>query len=137
MPPKKKSKPSFKVPEDLETAPQAGWVYRSESTPAAEQGSVSKSEKAKAEPVEPPAESASAPAEPQAARTGADREPNTPPTAFRAEPAKSESNGILDLTAKTISSGMATIGNALMLGAAILTAPFRVGLWIVGFRDRD
>jgi Mrp family chromosome partitioning ATPase len=43
----------------------------------------------------------------------------------------------IHLAAKTFSSGMATIGNALMLGAAILTAPFRMGLWIVGFRSRD
>ncbi len=137
MPPKKKSRPSFKVPDDLETAPQAGWVYRSDSTPAAEQGSASKSEQPAVEPAQPPATPAPAPAKPQAAQTAARPEPHTPPTTFRAEPAKSDSNGILDLTAKTLSSGMATIGNALMLGAAILTAPFRVGLWIVGFRGRD
>ena len=134
MPPRKKSKPSFKVPDDLETAPQAGWVYRSDSTPAAEQGPVSKSEKPAVEPSQPPAVPVPAM---QAARTAASLEPHTPPTKFRAEPAKSDSNGILDLTAKTLSAGMATIGNAFMLGVAILTAPFRVGLWIVGFRGRD
>ena len=32
---------------------------------------------------------------------------------------------------------MSTIGNALKLGAAILTAPIRVGLWIIGFRSRE
>jgi hypothetical protein len=135
MPAKKKSKPSFKVPEDLESAPQAGWVYRSEKASAAEPEPATK----------PPAGD---PIIQKVAAPPAAISAPTPSTAFDcdtyAEPSSSKTDssdystpGILDYTSKTFSSGMATIGNALMLGAAIIVAPIRVGLWIVGFRNRD
>jgi hypothetical protein len=137
MPPKKKSKPSFKVPEDLESVPQAGWVYRSESTstegkkpPAAADAAIA-DEPARGEKPE-----AGIPKD-SAAHKSADFEPSVPPASPKVESTNSSSSGILDLTAKTLSSGMATIGNALMLGAAILTAPLRIGLWLVGIRGRD
>ena len=132
MPSKKKSKPSFKVPEDLDSAPQAGWVYRSETTAAqADAPPPLKAQKAERPPPLPKASKAPVSTPPKSS----DKHSDT-----KSDGAKSESSlssGILDLTAKTFSSGMATIGNALMLGAAILTAPIRIGLWVVGFRSRD
>jgi hypothetical protein len=140
MPPKKKSKPSFKVPEELESAPQAGWVYRSEPTPTAEKKSSAAVEAAQADSAEKELAAAARKEEPvktPATRTSGDHEPRVPPTSPRIEPARSSSSSILDLTAKTFSSGMATLGNAFKLGAALLTAPLRMGLWLVGIRGRD
>ena len=124
MPSKKKSRPSFKVPEDLESAPQAGWVYRSEPAAEAEPAPVREPEDREPERRQAPWEESDTWEHDSGKTSSSDEE-------------ESSSDDILDLTAKTFSSGVETIGNALRLGAAILTAPIRMGLWIIGFRSRD
>ncbi|HYK90663.1 MAG TPA: hypothetical protein VE398_17960 [Acidobacteriota bacterium] len=137
MPAKKKSKPSFKVPEDLESAPQAGWVYRSESTQKVDKGSASRGGDSEAEPESHPSVPVPPAIHPRETRSGSNHHSSGTPASSKEESSHSSSTGIFDLTARTFSSGVATIGNALMLGAAILTAPLRIGLWMVGFRGRD
>jgi hypothetical protein len=136
MPPKKKSKPSFKVPEDLESTQQAGWVYRSETSPKGVEESAAAIKQPEVDSGVHKAAASPTDAQPSAIHKARSSEPEAAPASSKTESSWS-TPGILDLTAKTFSSGMATIGNALMLGAAILTAPFRMGLWIVGFRSRD
>jgi hypothetical protein len=137
MPSKKKSKPSFKVPEDLESAQPAGWVYRSEVAPADKEGSAAAVEEPTGDSGAHQAAAASTVQEPPAGHAASSGDSYSAPASSKTESSRSATPGILDLTARTFSSGMATIGNALMLGAAILTAPFRMGLWIVGLRSRD
>jgi hypothetical protein len=134
MPSKKKSKPSFKVPEDLDSAPQAGWVYRSETTPTQAGTPASAPRKAAKAEAPPPPPKAS---KPPVSTPSNSSDQHSQSKSGETKSDSSLSSGILDLTAKTFSSGIATIGNALMLGAAILTAPIRIGLWVVGFRSRD
>ncbi len=138
MPPKKKSKPSFKVPEDLESAPQAGWVYRSEPTearpkaapPAEETKPVTRELRAVPAAIEP---------EPRIPRQTWEHEYEDSSESDDEDSSDSSffSSDILELSAKTFSSGMSAFGNALMLGAAFLTVPLRIGMWVVGLRDRD
>lgn len=136
MPPKKKSRPSFKVPEDLESTQQAGWVYRSETSPKGAEESAAAIKQPEVDSGVHVAAAASTDAESSAIHNARSSEPEAAPASSKTELPWS-TPGILDLTAKTFSSGMATIGNALMLGAALLTAPFRMGLWIAGLRSRD
>jgi hypothetical protein len=41
---------------------------------------------------------------------------------------------IIDLAAKTVSSSAAAFGNALLLGARLLTAPLSLGMKMIGLR---
>ena len=94
---RKKAKPSFEVPEELRSAPQTGWVYRSEEQAAPEK------------PAKPVSVSEPKPAA-------------NPPG--KAKPRDSEP-GILDLVARTLSSGLATIGGIWLLSARLMAAPLK------------
>ncbi len=125
MSPKKKQKPSFNVPEELHTAPQTGWVYRSESD---------------SEP-HPEANQASQPAEfreavPEAAATPIpEPPPKTGSTKNNGTRATSKSDmDLFDLAALTISSGFEAIGNAMLLTTRIITAPFSMGMKMLGWK---
>jgi hypothetical protein len=133
MPAKKKSKPSYSVPEDLQAAPQSGWVYRSVAGEAA-QVETPPAVAAAAQPeAPPPVEEACV-----AQATGVPPPAGKQTTARSSEPRKSTSvtTEILDLTSKTLTSGLATIGNAVLLGTRIATAPFLVGMRWIGLWSR-
>ncbi len=137
MPSRKKSKPSFKVPEDLESAPQAGWVYRSDSAPEVEKEEAPAKQSRTRERSK-----RQAPSEEQPASETQKHDTETIFTTPKEDSSDSDSDsdssdGIFDLTAKTFSSGMETLSNAFMLGAALLTAPIRMGLWMIGIRSKD
>jgi hypothetical protein len=126
MPSKKKSKPSFQVPEELQKAPQAGWVYRSdrqtkEAKPTPKAGSGSRG-----------------PAKPAAAETAAHAPSHAPhrdktsPPPKKKESSSGSSGGILDLTAKALSAGFGTVGNIVLLTTRIIAAPVSLGRRIFG-----
>ena len=128
MPSKKKSRPSFDIPEDLHTTPQAGWVYRTDRP-----DSRAKEKKG--------AHAASSGSSGTAAR----RE-HHPAPAKRKQPASSTSktkksseasSGILDLTVKTMSSGFSTAGDVMLFGARMVTMPFVWGMRMMGWISRD
>ena len=118
MPSRKKQKPSYSVPEDLHETPQTGWVYRSE-----EPGSAGDAAAAPVEEACVAAASESAPHHPEA------REEKKRETS-------SMTADIIDLTAKTITSGIATMGNAVLLGARLVSAPFVMGMRWMGLGSR-
>ena len=143
MPSKKKSKPSFDVPEDLQTAPQAGWVYRSdkEAAPAAKKPE----EKAAAPSVgakrvsggDGTAQAKKAPA-PAASSKVTEKSAETKPKKSE-EKSKSSSksdDGILDLASKTLHSGFETIGNALRLTTRVFAAPITMGMRLIGIKSK-
>ncbi len=148
MPSKKKSKPSFDVPEDLQTAPQAGWVYRSDKEAASaakkpEEKPAASSVAAKgvsggdgtAHAKKTPAHVAPAPA---AASKVSERPPETKAKKSE-EKSKSSSksdDGILDLASKTLHSGFETIGNAVRLTTRILAAPITMGMRLIGIKSK-
>lgn len=138
MPSKKKSKPSFQVPEELLNAPQAGWVYRSDhEAPAKETKAVSKAASGSKSPAKPkPAEGAASTSKASSGRHAAHaRSPApAPPQAKASAPAKaaSSSGGILDLTAKTLSAGLGTAGNLVLLTTRIIAAPVSLGRRLLG-----
>jgi hypothetical protein len=123
MPSKKRPKPSYSVPEDLQDTPQSGWVYRSgfpdhESMPAAV-----------GVPEIHGLEAAAAPPAPAATAPKSEKKvekKNSGKVSITSE--------ILDLTAKTVSSSAAAIGSAILLGARLMTAPFSVGMRMIGLR---
>ena len=128
MPSKKKAKPSYSVPEDIRETPQSGWVYRSES---ADSPAVSSAKSAHSDAQE---------------RAAVEPAPTVTASAARAPAAKKEekkekkgeslTSDIVDLTSKTFTSGMAAVGNALLLGARIVTAPFVLGMKMMGFGSK-
>src|SRR5512136_3082188 len=123
MPSKKKSKPSYDVPEELQRAPQAGWVYRSDaSRPSKAKAASTHKSPAKTAPI---AALASAPAvRSQVSIPAAAVET---PHASRESHSQSSSSklddGIIDLAARTISSSFNALGNAVLLTTRIITAP--------------
>ena len=131
MPSKKKSKPSFQVPEDLQTAPQAGWVYRSdEHAPArggkaaskSASGSKGAAKTRKTENVAPAAETAAPP------KSAPPRGDHSKPAAASKSDSKSKStSSVLDLTAKALSAGFGTVGGLVLLSTTIVAAPFALG----------
>jgi hypothetical protein len=134
MPSKKKSKPSFHVPEELRTAPQTGWVYRSdakapakEAKPAHKPPSGSKSTQNRKPAVAPAPIPVAAPKRSEAEPKHAAPAPNK-----KDRSSKKSSSGALDLTAKTLSAGFGTAGNILLLTTRIFTAPFMLGKRFLG-----
>ncbi len=130
MPSKKKSKPSFQVPEELQNAPQAGWVYRSDGHAPAKEAkagpkhAAGKKAAAKSKPAKsaPPAHAAHASA--HAVSPSAETKAAAAPKAN--SPSKS-SNGIMDLTAKTLSAGFGIAGGLVFLATSLLATPFALG----------
>ncbi len=128
---KRKKKPSFEMPEELQSAPQTGWVYRSDAA-AEPQPAIPELKHAAAEPAEPStvqpwaeADGHSAPrlSLPRPAQEPADTNHNHKP--------KPQDPGIVDLTWKTLESGFATVNNCAKLGYRIATAPWRIGTWVI------
>jgi len=127
MPSKKKPKPSYSVPEDLKETPQSGWVYRSGSPdpedlpPSVEVRSDEKPEAAGLVDAAAPAAASSA---------------ATPSTSGSAKVAagKSITSEIIELAANAVSSGAAALGNVILLGARLATAPISIGLKMIGLR---
>jgi len=116
MPSRKKQKPSYNVPEDLNAAPQTGWVYRSaekESSPTA-----------------------AAPVEDAGVAKAVERERRREETKEKSRSSNSMTTDIIELTAKTITSGIATMGNAMLLSARVVSAPFVMGMRFMGFKSR-
>jgi hypothetical protein len=146
MPSKKKSKPSFNVPEDLQAAPQAGWVYRSDGEAAPAAKTAEKSEAAEAKAVAPPepaprAKKAPATAAPAPAMASGTPQNATEPKTVKPSPGKPKSaaksdNGILGLAAKTLQSGFETVGNAVLLTTRIIAAPISMGMRLIGLKSK-
>ena len=136
MPSKKKSKPSFQVPEELQKAPQAGWVYRSDQqAPAKEIKAESKAASENKSPAKPkPARRAAPTSKALSVRHAAHAPSPVPRQAKASAPTKaaSSSGGILDLTAKTLSAGFGTAGNLVLLTTRILAAPVSLGRRLLG-----
>jgi hypothetical protein len=136
MPSKKKSKPSFQVPEELQTAPQAGWVYRSDKeAPAKEAKSARKSSAGgKAAPKGKPAvETAPVPAAAAPAPRVTEAKPKpAAPAAKKKDRSSKSSNGVLDLTAKTLSAGVSTAGSLMLMTTRIMVAPLKLGKRFLG-----
>jgi len=131
---RKKTKPSFDVPEELRSAPQAGWVYRTEAG-AAEPAPKEPAARKKAAGAPPPASAAAAAAPPPAPEAAAALPlPPAPAPAAGAKSSKKEPEewGIVDLAAHTFSSGFAAFGNSWLLAARILASPFSLGMKILG-----
>ena len=128
MPSKKKTKPSFQVPEDLQTAPQAGWVYRSDG-PAPRKASKAPAKsrpaaKARlAESVAPAAAASSPP--PKKAETKKSE-------AAKSNSSSSSSHGVLDLTSRALSAGFEAAGDIARLTTRFLTMPFSLGKRMLG-----
>jgi hypothetical protein len=124
MPSKKKPRPSYSVPEDLQETPQSGWVYRS-SSPEPESMST---------PVSVPATNGSetpagpSPADPAAAASSEKKEEKN------SSGKTSITSEIIDLAAKTVSSSASAVGNAILLGTRLITAPLSVGMRLIGLR---
>lgn len=131
MPSKKKSKPSFQVPEELQTAPQAGWVYRSDEQHAAKEGkAVSKPAAAsratgKAKRADLPAQTSDAVA--PAALKKTPPEKSKPAAKTKSDSSSDTSSGIIDLTAKALSAGFGTAGGLILLTTTLIAAPFALG----------
>ena len=149
MPSKKKSKPSFNVPEDLQAAPQGGWVYRSDdeaphATKKPEEKATTSSGAVKAASggdgtTHAKKTSATAAPAPAVAPKVSAKTPETKTAKTSGEKSKSSSksdNGILDLASKTIHSGFETIGNAVLLTTRILTAPITMGMRLIGLKSK-
>ena len=122
MPSKKKAKPSYSVPEDLQETPQSGWVYRSgspepESAPSPASASAEKAPAVSAPP---------APAAPEAPAPKTDQK--------KSSNSRSVTSEIIDLAGKTLSSSAAAVGNALLLGARLVMAPVSIGMKMIGLR---
>lgn len=115
MPSRKKQKPSYSVPEDLHTAPQTGWVYRSEEAEAA---------------------SAAVPVEEAGVAKAAQRGRRDEETKEKPKNESTMTADIIELTAKTITSGIATMGNAMLLGARVVSAPLVMGMRLMGLKPR-
>ncbi len=125
MPSKKKPKPSFQVPEELQSAPQAGWVYRSDepspakaakTAPKAGAGGKATGRSKRVESETP----AAAPKPPHADKSK--------PAAAPASDSKSNSSSaVLDLTAKALSAGFGTAGGFVLLATTLIAAPFALG----------
>ena len=120
---RKRAKPSFDVPEELRSAPQGGWVYRSGD----ETGDAPA-------PLRQPLVEGGAPSAAESADKAGSAAAPSPGPAVAAAPAGGEpaEAGIMDLAARTISSGLATVGNMWLLAARILTSPFSMGMKILG-----
>jgi hypothetical protein len=132
MPSRKKSKTSFDVPQEVQNRGQAEWVYRSDETPGKTKSArvTSRTEVVSEEiPVTrtPPPQSPSEPV----TRPHRPRRTTTETHSAKSEKKSTNSSGILDLTAKTISSGFETMSNATLLGTRIALAPFRAGMWMI------
>jgi len=132
MPSKKKSKPSFQVPEELQTAPQAGWVYRSDEPPPAKgakgaaKSAASGKTGGRAKRADAPQASAGAimaPAEHKKPHTDSSK----PPAVSKSNSASKSSSGVLDLTAKVLSAGFGTAGGLVLMTTTIFAAPFAFG----------
>jgi hypothetical protein len=127
MPPKKKSKPTFEVPEELQTAPQTGWVYRSEHESEAQADTIEEPKPAEfheAAPAVIPPPPAPEPPPPAHKSGNGDASHHT---------SKSDMD-LFDLAALTISSGFEAIGNAMILTTRIITAPFSMGMKMLGWK---
>ncbi len=130
MPAKKKSKPSFQVPEELQTAPQAGWVYRSEEQSGAKAHTSSKpaaggktAGKAKRVDAPPAVSGMSTPAE---KKTSPAREAKPVPKP-KSDSSSKSSSSLLDITAKALSAGFGTAGGLILLTTTVVAAPFALG----------
>jgi hypothetical protein len=133
MPSRKKSKPSFDVPQDVQNSGQAEWVYRSDATAGDRRatGGTTKTRSAAAEeiPVTRTESTASTENSQPVSHTQQRSNRTTGETRSSGSSRKSNnSSGILDLTARTFSAGFETLSNATLLGAQIALAPFRFGL---------
>ena len=136
MPSKKKSKPSYSVPEDIQPAAGTGWVYRSESAdsasdppPKATRASVPHAEAGK------PAKTVEA-AAPETSKVVKASTPAIKKEEKKAKKNDSITSDLVDLASKTVTSGMAAVGNALLLGARLATAPLVVGIRMMGFGSK-
>ena len=134
MPTKKKSKPSFQVPEDLQKAPQAGWVYRSDRpAPAKEAKAASKVASVNRGPAKSKPTEGAAPSSQPASDRHAAHAPSHAPSTAGAKASESESSGgVLDLTAKALSAGIGTAGNLILLTTRIIAAPVSLGRRLFG-----
>ncbi len=131
MPSKKKSKPSFQVPEELQTAPQAGGVYRSdEQLPAKEVKAASKPAAAGRAPGKPKRADAPAASAGTAAPAGlkkASAEKTRSAEESKSDSSSNYSSGVIDLTAKALSAGFGTAGGLVLLTTTLIAAPFALG----------
>jgi hypothetical protein len=125
MPSKKRSRPSFEVPQDLQTAPQAGWVYRSD----ADTHKGAEKRKTQAAPKPPPAPLFAS--ESAISRSARPAEPAKATPKPETESKTDSRSGILDLAAETISAGFETLGNAMLLTTRIIMMPFAMGMRIL------
>ena len=140
MPTKKKSKPSFQVPEELQKAPQSGWVYRSdEQAPAREAKAGSKTAatsrgSAKSKPASSaPSSHVTAVRHATHAPSPAEATPRAKAPATASSTDSSESTGgFLDLTAKALSAGIGTAGNLVLLTTRIIAVPVSLGRRLFG-----
>ncbi len=130
---KKKSKPSFQVPEELQAAPQAGWVYRSDGqAPAKDVEAPPKSAatRKKTRRRKPAARKAAAAAPPHSQPKPA--AVSKAPAARKPGSASNSIPGFMNLTARTVSAGFGTAGNIVLLTTRILTVPFSFGRRLLG-----
>ena len=134
MPTKKRSKPSFQVPEELQKAPQAGWVYRSDrQAPVKEVKAASKVASVSRGPAKSKAAEGTAPSSDAARGRRTGQAPSPVQAAPRAKKSASgSSGGILDLTAKALSAGIGTAGNLMLLTTRIIAAPVSLGRRLFG-----
>ena len=128
MPSKKKSRPSFDIPEDLHTTPQAGWVYRTDRPDSRAK------EKKGAHAASSGSSGTAARREHQAAPA---KKKHPASSASKTKKSSEASSGILDLTVKTMSSGFSTAGDVMLFGARLVTTPFVWGMRIMGWVSRD
>ena len=147
MPSKKKSKPSYNVPEELQTAPQAGWVYRSDA-PRSRPSTTKNLRKSRAgidaeavragtntgkaiAPIPAPA-----PYAPPAAATpivGLEKPQEIKGKHSQATTSK-PNDGIMDLAARAISSSFEAMGTVVLLTTRIITAPISMGMKMLGLK---
>lgn len=135
MPSKKKSKPSFQVPEELQAAPQAGWVYRSDG-PARARGTKTAHKSGsdgKAAAKSRQAGSTAAARIPSASpRRAPAAKPETAPERAK-ESASGSRRSFMNIGADAMSAGFGTAGNFLLLTTRMFVAPLSLGKRLFGF----
>ncbi|MGI8783480.1 MAG: hypothetical protein ACR2L2_07525 [Acidobacteriota bacterium] len=128
---RKKTKPSFDLSADVITAPQSGWVYRSDA-PATGAPKARPARRARKTSARPRATIRSV-------------TPIRPVTSIRrplaaAKPAPKRSRrttgSLWGVPAQALAAGLGTTSRLLMMGTRIVTWPFTIGLRFLGSMAR-
>ncbi len=131
MPSKKKSKPSFQVPEELQSAPQAGWVYRSDEQMPAKAGKPAPKTAAGGRAAAKPKHTESSLPTPETHVPGAAKpapaHESKPRTAEKSDSDSKSSSAVIDMTAKVLSAGIGAAGGLVLVTTTLVAAPFALG----------